>query len=123
MKIKVGDIVVILSLVVISCSVIFLSFAYSKQSGRSALVNVNGKPTATLKLETPTRLEVTGPVGITVVEVDEKGAFISESPCPHHYCIRMGHARIKGQTIVCVPNGVSLRIIGGDGEGVDGVVG
>ncbi len=65
---------------------------------------------------------VNGPMGDTVVVIEDGAVFISDSPCPHHYCERMGKIRRRGEVIVCVPNRVIVSIKGGDsGEALDSV--
>ena len=52
----------------------------------------------------------------TVVVVDNNGAFFTDSVCRGRVCIHIGRINKVGQTSVCVPQRVSIRIEGGDAE-------
>jgi hypothetical protein len=54
--------------------------------------------------------------GVTVVEVGGGRARIRSSPCPTGTCVRTGWIEHGGQAAVCMPEGVSIEIMG---EGVE----
>lgn len=122
-RVRAGDTVIVLVFLLLSIGVTVFAALVDSSAGRRAVVTVCGKKEAVLRLDRPTVLEVEGAIGKTVIEVGERGVCIRQSPCPNHYCIRMGYAGTRGQTIVCAPNHVSIRIIGDNDSGVDGVVG
>ena len=61
----------------------------------------------------------------TNLVVDRDGAvWVEESDCPGEDCVHSGWQSTPGQSIVCLPNRVELRILGTPQEGeVDGVSG
>ena len=59
--------------------------------------------------------EVPGPLGATAVVVRDGAAAVESSPCPHQMCVSMGAVASPGQVIVCVPNGVVVRVLGRGG--------
>lgn len=58
-------------------------------------------------------VEVPGPLGVTEVRIDEEGVRVVSSPCPNHLCIDMGVVDEAGESVVCVPNGVVVAVVGG----------
>ncbi len=58
-------------------------------------------------------LDFEGPLGTTRVEIRDGKAKIVESPCPNHTCYH-GHVEAYPDTLVCLPNHVSLF---GEGKG------
>lgn len=52
-------------------------------------------------------LSFEGPLGITEVEIRNGRAYIIKSPCPNHTCYH-GYVEAYPDTIVCLPNHVSL---------------
>lgn len=52
---------------------------------------------------------------------DGRAAFTS-ADCPDKICIKTGFIGARGQSAVCLPNRLTLRITGGSG-GVDAVIG
>lgn len=55
-------------------------------------------------------IEVEGPLGTTVVEVEGTRAHVVSSPCPDKICIRMGWLERAGDYSACLPNRVLLEV-------------
>lgn len=68
----------------------------------------------TLEQSEEGRYEIQGPLGSTFVVVSAGGARVESSPCPHKVCVGMGTISRPGEVIVCVPNGVVVRVLGQD---------
>lgn len=61
--------------------------------------------------------------GVEVTVKDGK-ASVTDSDCPDGLCMKMKDAKNVGDSIICVPNKVSVRIIGDvNGEGADVIAG
>ena len=74
------------------------------------------------QLTEPETLSVQGEDGIQLtVTLSPQGAEISSSPCPDHVCVQTGTLTRAGETALCLPARVSLRLEGG-GNGVDATV-
>ena len=56
------------------------------------------------------------------VELDKDGAHFVSSPCPDKICVNKGIIKRAGESAVCLPQRVSVRIEGGDSE-IDSVTG
>ena len=60
----------------------------------------------------------------TVIEVGPAGAAFVSSPCPDQVCVEAGLCDRVGETAVCLPQRVSIRIVGDGGDGaVDAMTG
>jgi hypothetical protein len=78
--------------------------------------------TLVLSLGENTRATAAGPLGETEIIVENGAVRIGKSPCPHHYCQRMGSINRKGEILVCVPNRIVVSITGGsEQDSLDGV--
>ncbi len=55
-------------------------------------------------------ISVPGPLGESLVEIRSGEASMAWSPCPNKLCMHMGAASRPGESIVCVPNRVSVVI-------------
>ena len=67
-------------------------------------------------------VSVQGPLGITVVRIHEKQAWVESSPCDNKVCIGAGHLRYNGEFAACLPNNVLIAIEGNnDPDELDGV--
>ena len=53
-----------------------------------------------------------GPLGMTIIENDSEGVYISESPCSKQICVFQGPIKNRGEIIACVPNRIVVTIWG-----------
>ena len=60
---------------------------------------------------TPQTVSVYGALGTTTIEIKEKKVRVVSSPCPQKMCVKMGWRSKNGDTIVCVPNKVVVKIV------------
>ena len=113
-----GDIILIVILSVASIA----GIRNFHNGGKHVVVEVDGRHVMELSLGSNVTETVKGPLGETVIVVENGTARITDSPCPHKYCIRMGSISRRSEIIVCVPNRVFLTIRGGgEEESFDGV--
>ena len=59
--------------------------------------------------------QVQGSMGRALVELDGNRVRMREAPCPDRTCILQGWMERQGESIVCLPNQVEIRIEGGNG--------
>lgn len=88
-----------------------------------AVIRVQGEVVETVDLTSQSdrkKIRVRGPLGVSLLEVEKGKIRMVSSPCPDKICIRQGWADQPGETIVCVPNGISVSVEG-DG-GVDAII-
>ncbi|MDR2479428.1 MAG: NusG domain II-containing protein [Treponema sp.] len=57
-------------------------------------------------------VSVSGPLGVTLVEIRNGAARVVSSPCANQTCIAAGSIRSYGQWAACLPNRVMLYIGG-----------
>ncbi|HHY35806.1 MAG TPA: NusG domain II-containing protein [Firmicutes bacterium] len=55
-------------------------------------------------------IPVTGPLGVTQVEVAGRKVHVLHSPCDNHICMNTGWIAQEGQIIVCMPNQVVVQL-------------
>jgi hypothetical protein len=68
-----------------------------------------------LPLATNAVYAITGPLGVSEVEVRERRVRIARDPSPKQYCVKQGWLTRPGETALCLPNQVSIQIAGGVG--------
>lgn len=55
--------------------------------------------------------------GFNVIAVTKSGVFVSEADCPDQICVRQGEISQSGESIVCLPHRLVIRLEGeGTGE-------
>ena len=114
-----ADLVVILA----SAALIGYLFARSATSGAPAgwvEVRALGAVVGTYPLDQDRELSVRGRLGDSKLRIEGGRVRFVDSPCPNKVCVHSGWLQDSGEFAACVPNGVSLRLIGA-ANGVDGV--
>lgn len=116
-----GDIAAI-ALVALLAAVVFVLFLPKKDASAAyAEIYQDGKLVKTVSLSQDQEFTVTGKYTNTVTVCDGKIA-VTQSDCPGADCVSCGWMDSAGRSIVCLPNGLEIRVVAG-GDGVDFVVG
>lgn len=79
-----------------------------------AVVRVGGEVAARVPLDRTQTLTVTGPLGVTEIEVAPGRARVRSDPSPRQLCVRQGWLTRAGSVAICAPNEVSLLLEGSD---------
>ena len=115
-----GEAAALLALLLLALAVFFGARRFAP-AGETVLVEQNGEAVFSARLADlaePQVLEIGG----TAVEVSRRGARFLESDCPDRLCVKAGFLSRAGESAVCLPNRVSVRITGRGGT-VDAVTG
>ena len=111
-----ADVIVIAALIVISLLTL-LTVTLTKKDGALVVIEVDGKITAEYPLDRDGTHTLNG--GTNVLVIEGGAAYLSYSECPDHTCERIGKIRHVGETIVCLPNRLTVTVKGDTGGGVD----
>ncbi|GAB4165751.1 MAG: hypothetical protein OHK0026_01510 [Rhodocyclaceae bacterium] len=84
----------------------------SSAPAERAQIRVRGILVAELPLTMRKTVEVTGPLGITRIEVEPGRARVASDPGPRQYCVRQGWLDRPNAIAICAPNEVSLSLAG-----------
>lgn len=57
-------------------------------------------------------LHIHGPLGLTHVSIEQGKVRFKYSPCNRQYCVHQGWLSKAGQVAICLPNQVSIQLIG-----------
>lgn len=66
-------------------------------------------------------LPVQGRSGVSQVEVRDGRVRFRSSPCRNQVCVHTGWLAQSGEVAACLPNRVSIRLIGGQAAALDGL--
>ncbi len=66
-------------------------------------------------------LTVAGRSGVSQLEVRDHRVRFRSSPCRNQVCVHSGWLAHSGDVAACLPNRVSVRLIGSAGAGLDGL--
>lgn len=105
-----------LGAVLLLSAALFL-FLRGAPKGATAIVERDDEILLTQELATltePVEITLTGAGGHSVtLRFSSTGACFTASTCPDHTCIRTGEITLAGQTALCLPARISLRLEGG----------
>jgi len=109
-----NDLVLILAIVLIG-SLVFLAVFLLLDKGEYAVVEQNGQVIGRYPLSTDTEVEIISEKGINVLTVKDGEAFVSRADCPDEICVSHFPVSREGETVVCLPHGLVIRIECGEG--------
>ncbi len=83
---------------------------WQQGAGGTLIVRSKGNVVSELSLLRNRTLAIDGPLGTTIVEVQNQRARIARDPSPKQYCVRQGWLQHAGEIALCLPNQVSIEI-------------
>ena len=110
------DILLIALLVVLSLAFLLIR-VLTQVEGAIAVVEVDGTVVGSYPLSVDGRFVLNG--GTNVLIIEDGTARLVESHCPDRTCEQKGKVSYVGQTIVCLPNRLSVTVTGESDNGVD----
>ena len=93
-----------------------------RQDGGTVIVEQNGQETARYALSEDRTVRIEGEGGYNLLVIEGGEVYLSEADCPTQLCMKTGKIRYAGQSIVCLPHKLAVRI-GGGASGLDAVTG
>jgi hypothetical protein len=67
---------------------------------------------ATLSLDQERAIDIHGPLGDSRIVIHHGQVRFEHSPCTNQYCVHQGWLSRAGQVAICLPNQVSLELLG-----------
>ena len=77
-----------------------------------AIIRSGGKIFREVSLSRDQKIEVPGPLGLSIVSIRDRKARIASDPSPRQYCVRQGWLQQAGEIAICLPNQVSVELAG-----------
>ena len=108
------DIIVIAAILIFSLGLMLFLFM-TKKEGAVVSVEIDGKTVAEYPLDIDGTFSLNGGTNVLVIESGK--AYLNYSDCPDHVCENTGKIRHVGETIVCLPNRVTVTVKGDVSDG------
>jgi hypothetical protein len=77
-----------------------------------AIIRSGGKIFSEVPLSRDQQIEVPGRLGISIISIQQRKARIISDPSPRQYCVRQGWLQQAGEIALCLPNQVSVELVG-----------
>lgn len=118
--IKKKDIILLLVVLFIALGGLLI-FRITQKSGDIVVVTVDGVVTQEYPLNKDLTVDIKGVNGGTNHLVIKDGyADVTEASCPDKICVKSRKINKTGESIICLPNKVVVKIVGRDTPEVDG---
>lgn len=104
-----NDVILILSVVLITAVAAFLYFQMQKD-GDSACVIKNGEQIAVYSLKENITVPITDENNTNVLVIENGKTYISQATCPDKICVNHRPVSKTGETIVCLPAKLVVEI-------------
>ncbi len=119
LRFRKGDLLAV-ALVLLAAVLVFLCFL-PRGDAAYAEIYLKGELLHRLPLDRDGEIIIEGEYRNTITVADGKIA-VTASDCPGGDCVGCGWSNATGRSIVCLPNGLEIRIVSGQSD-VDFVVG
>ena len=113
-KIQIGDLFVIF--IFIALTGYLSSILWNFPQGKYLKVQMGKQEIGSFNLNQNITKIIEGPIGKTEIIIEPSRVRVSKSPCTKKYCIHQGWINQLNQTIICVPNQISISIIGAQSD-------
>ena len=115
-KLKKADILVIILIVILSFLIYFFTNKLPKEDeniSKKVVITVDGKiyKEVPLTKKTDEKIDINTVYGKNEVIIEKGEVHMHESNCKDKICIKMGKISIPGDSIICLPNRVMVKIV------------
>ena len=121
LRFRPGDVIAIAAVLVLAVAVLLPFVLRQDAPVAYAEVYRDGQKICVVSLAEDQQFVVQGKYR-NVVEVKDGKVAIVESDCPGHDCVSCGWLQDSARSLVCLPNGVEIRVVA-ESDDVDFVVG
>ena len=110
------DVTVIAGILFVSALLVLGVYLF-REEGSIVSVEINGVAAGEYPLAVDGVFPLNG--GTNVLVIENGKAYLNYSSCPDHVCERMGKISYVGESVICLPNRVAVKIVGDGPDGVD----
>ncbi len=110
-----------LLLIIIIVSLLIFGFLnIFKEKGETVVISVNGEDNMSFPLNEDREVNIPGyDGGYNILVIKDGSAYIKEADCPDGLCISQGKIKSSGESIICLPHRVIIKILGNSDKGID----
>lgn len=112
-KRKIDLLIVGLLLIISGCIWIFI-IKYNHADGNEVEVYVDDKLVNTFSLTKNQEYKIDSEYGFNILKIDNGKVWICKASCKNHICMEHNKISHNGESIICLPNHLVIRIINGE---------
>lgn len=88
----------------------------AQRPGKYVVVEIDGKTSAVYPLDTDLRLDIKTEGGhVNTLVISEGRAYVESADCPDKLCVKQHAVSRTGETVICLPHKLVIRIAGEGG--------
>ena len=110
---------------VMACALLAMAFLHYGRNSKGTYVEVivDNEVVEQYSLEEDGVYEIAGyNGGQNILHIQDGTAYISEATCPDKLCVEQKEISKAGEMLVCLPNHVIVKVVGGEDGELDGMV-
>ena len=101
----------------------FFAGRFLADEGKVVIIDVNDLPVYKGDLQEDRKVTIRGLYGDVLIQIKGGEVAVVRAECPNKVCVRTGWRSLAGESIICVPNRVLIRIVGNQTNQVRGITG
>ena len=94
------------------CVIYIFQTLWTNEHAAKVQIRLGDKVYATYSLNQQREIHVHGKLGDAIISIAQGKARFSKSPCHTQYCVHQGWLTHAGQAAICLPNQISLELLG-----------
>ena len=107
---KKKDILLILGILVVITACYWIINVINSKNAGNIEIYVDNKLYKTVSINAKEEFKIENRGGYNIVKIHDKGVEIVDASCPDKVCVHTGFINKPSQSIVCIPNRVSIKI-------------
>ncbi len=108
-----GDMIVIAGALLL-LPMLYLHYWGNASHGEQIVIRAAHQDAQYYSLYDDQQIHIAGPLGDSIIEIKDAQVRFIHSPCEGKQCIHTGWLNQDGQIAACLPNGVTVQVIGRD---------
>ena len=118
-----NDIVLAAAVFLVALIIFLLYIVRANKGGAELEVVADGEIYGTYSLLEDRDVEILTSYGSNRLIIEDGCAYMEYADCPDKICVKQGKISKRGQTIICLPHKLTVRIVKGEEGEVDATVG
>ncbi|MBR5746540.1 MAG: NusG domain II-containing protein [Clostridia bacterium] len=95
------------------CAAAYFAVSDSRTKGNSCEITVSGERFGVYSLAADRTVDVNG---LCTVEIKDGKVRVASSSCANKTCVSHNPVNLGGEAIICLPNAVVVRVLGGEAD-------
>lgn len=94
------------------CVIYMFQTLWANEHAAKVQIRLGDKIYATYSLNQQREIHIHGKLGDATISISQGKARFAKSPCHTQYCVHQGWLTRAGQAAICLPNQISLELLG-----------